>query len=226
MKEMNWRAALAEFIGTFGFLVVGVGSVVATGGNLIMVAIAHGLAIAVFATAMGPISGGHLNPAVSLAFWLGGKISLGQAGANIVAQIAGATAGVFALVGMFGEGVMGIGKYGLPEPSQATQFGQLVAFETVFTFFLMLAVWGTAVHKKAPQMGALFVGLTVLMSIYACGPSTGCSLNPARYLGPAFAAQDFSQAVAYIASPILGAALAVIVYKMILEKPEESAPVS
>lgn len=220
---MNWRAAVAEFIGTFGFLFIGVGSVVASSGNLIAVALAHGLAIAIFASATGPVSGGQLNPAVSWALWLGGKLTLPQAAVNTVAQVVGGIAGVAALQSLVGESLVAVASYGIPAPGQGIDFGKLVGIEAVLTFFLMFVIWGTAVQKDAPKMAALFIGFAVSAGIFVGGMFTGASMNPARYLGPAVAKGDFSFAAAYIAAPILGAAIAALVFKLVLSpEPEEA----
>lgn len=225
--KMNWRAAVAELIGTFGLVFFGVGSVLGSSGNLIAVALSFGLAVAMIGTALGPISGGHLNPAVSLGFWLGGKLSLPQALANTLAQIAGGCLGAYVLSVLHGGAMMQLIEYGTPKPGNGVDFGKIVAWELILTMFLMFAVWGTTVLKKSPAMGAWFVGMSVTLAVFVGGSATGASLNPARYLGPAVVsgAFDFNAAVPYIASPILGAALAVILFKVVLS-PEDSVETS
>lgn len=226
---MNFRAWIAELIGTFAFVFVGVGSIVANalpGGSMgiVGIAIAHGVAIAVVATATGPVSGGHINPAVSIGAWLVNKLSLGNMIGYVVAQVVGAVVAIRVLVFVEPPNAMVEATFGIPALNPSTTFWQGFTIEAALTFMLMFVVYGTAMHKKAVAMGGWFVGMLVLMGILMAGPLTGGSFNPARYLGPAIATADYKDIVLYLAAPVLGAALAALVYHWWLgDEPEQPA---
>ncbi len=217
--SMGSRALVAEFIGTFALCFIGIGSIAAaaaTGGGLIIPALAHGLAIACLASAVGHISGGHFNPAVSLGLLLTNRMKAADAGAYIVAQVLGAIAGSFAVAYAFGSTAMADIKHGIPAFSDPIMIGQAIVVEIILTFFLVFVIFGTAVDSKAPKMGALFIGLTVTLDILMGGPITGACMNPARYLGPAVASGNFGQILTYMIGPIVGGALAALVYDKVL----------
>lgn len=225
MGKINGRAIAAEFIGVFFFLFLGVGSVVASSGNPWVIAVVHGVAIAILASATMSTSGGQLNPAVTLGLWLDNRLSLGQVIGNIVGQVVGAVLGCLAVKACFGEVQFYLANHGLPTPGPETAFVQVFLVEAIMTFALMFVVWGVAVHKTKVAAPGLFIGLTVMVSALVVGGLTGSSLNPARYLGPAFVSRNFEFAVPYITGPVLGAALAVIIFKFVLtpKEPDESA---
>ncbi|MBS1706210.1 MAG: aquaporin [Armatimonadetes bacterium] len=213
---MNSRALVAEFLGTFALLFIGVGSIaggaMVPGGGLVVPALAHGLAIACMASAVGHVSGGHFNPAVTLALVATGRFKAADSVGYIIAQIAGAIAGT-ALVGYcVGTSSISSIQHGIPALGSGITMGQGFVAEVVLTFFLMFVIMGTATDSKAPKMGALFIGLTVTLDIFMGGPICGASMNPARYLGPSVVSGNFANIALYIIAPILGAALAALVY--------------
>jgi MIP family channel proteins len=225
--EKNWRPVIAEGIGSFIFFVIGAGAIVTdqlTKGalGLIGIAMAHGLALSVVVSAIGPISGGHVNPAVTIGLWVGRQIDTYLAGLYIVAQLIGAVfAGLFLRM-IFDQDIwepVHLGTPGLgPEVSVFT--GILV--ETVLTFFLVFAVYGTAVDPKAPKIGGFGIGLTVLFDILLGGPLTGASMNPARTFGPAVASGFWENHIVYWIGPILGAIIASLLYNnLFLAKPRK-----
>lgn len=219
---MNGRALLAEFIGTFTLLFIGIGSIAANGG-LVGVAFAHGLAVACMASAVGVISGGHFNPAVSLAAWMAKKISATNLFGYWIAQIAGAVAGSVAIgfvVGGKGSAV------GMPELAASTTVTQGAVAELIGTFFLVFVIFGTAIDRRAPKMGALFIGLTITFVALAIGPLTGASINPARYLGPAMATGNYTNMFMYVLAALAGGALAAIVYSAIFGEKDADLPAS
>ncbi|MGI9096248.1 MAG: MIP/aquaporin family protein [Candidatus Limnocylindrus sp.] len=211
---------VAELLGTFLFFIVGAGAVIvnaATGGEvgLIGVALAHGLALAVLATAFGPISGGQFNPAVTVALWLVGKVRTRAGARIIVAQLAGATAAGFVLKLAFGgfdggDSAYSIGAGGTPMVADGISTATAIGIEAVLTALLAYAVLLTAVDGRAPKMGGLFIGLAVAADILVGGPLTGAAMNPARWFGPALAYGDLSAALVYVVGPILGAAVAAL----------------
>ncbi len=219
----NWpRAAVAEIIGTFALIFVGVLSIsglsvlspVNATPSLVAVAFAHGLTIAVMVAALGAISGGHFNPAITFGFVITGRMRLITGVLYWVSQLVGATLAALLIAGLFGTGIVAAG---------ATDLGANVSpvagavVEGVATFFLVLVVFGTAVDERAPKsVFPLAIGLTITVGIFAIGPLTGGALNPARAFGPALASGHWSNQLVYWIGPLIGGALAALVEDRIL----------
>lgn len=230
---MNYRALVAEFIGTFALIFVGVMSIAAftevglSKGNasatLVGVALAHGLTIACLASATAGVSGGHLNPAVTLGLFVGKKIEAIPAAAYILFQLLGAWAGAALANWTLSTSSLVPAKLGAAGLNESVTLGQGVVLEAVATFFLVFVVYGTAVDKRAPKVGALFIGLTVTLGILFCGPFTGAAINPARWFGPAMVMRNFENAAVWTAGPLLGGLLAGLIYAYVLEKPDSEA---
>ncbi|HEY3780547.1 MAG TPA: aquaporin [Fimbriimonadaceae bacterium] len=201
---MNFKALAAEFIGTFTLIFIGVGSLMANAGGLVGAAIAHGVAIAVMVSALGAISGGHFNPGISFGAWIGHKISTMNMVFYWIAQVAGAAAGAFLLEYCIPD-AKGTGTPALANGINVTQG---LILEAIGTFFLVLVVYGTAIDKRAPKVGGLFIGLTITICILCFGPVTGSSINPARFLGPAIAEGNFTNVAVYIFGPLIGGGIA------------------
>ena len=205
------RPCLAEAIGTFTLIFIGIGAIKADPG-LLGIALAHGLAIAVMVSATGHISGGHLNPAVTFGLLVGGKISLNDAVLYWISQLAGATVAAFVCIGLFSKAVVVAGTPALngidPLPG--------IVIEAIVTFFLVFVVYGTAVDERGPKIGGLAIGLTIAMGILFAGPLTGGAINPARVFGPALAASNWTNHYVYWLGPMIGGALAGLIYKSCL----------
>jgi MIP family channel proteins len=210
----------AEFLGTFTLCFIGQGSVVmqqaAGTGNLLVVAVAHGLALAVMISALGVWSGAHFNPAVTMGFVETRRMSLTSAVTYWLSQLAGAIAASFllrsVLPGEAGEAV----HYGVPMLAAGVSVTQGLLLEFVMTFFLVTAVWGTAVDERAPKIGGLGIGLAVLMDILVGGPLTGAAMNPARAFGAACASGVWTNHWVYWLAPMLGGVAAARVYKSMM----------
>lgn len=231
---MKLKALIAEFIGTFALLFAGVGSIVMvnfmvpnepkSAASLIIVALAHGLAIAVCGSAMGHISGGHFNPAVSLGMAVARKIDFMTMIGYWIAQFAGGIVGTFMV--MKAVDSPGAKDYfdtingGLPEVNALITSSSAMLLEGIGTFFLVLVVLGTCVDRRAAKMGAWYAGLTITMMILTFGPLTGGSINPARWFGPALVRSLLTDLPVYLAGPAVGAILAAIIYAYLLA-PEE-----
>ena len=231
---MKGKAVLAEFIGTFALIFVGMMAIATDIANHDIsrtgIALAHGFTIAVMASATMAVSGGHLNPAVSFGLWVGRKITLARMIGYWIAQIAGATVGAYAadtcMPHTMGNTVFTNAAYGIPSVSSTLVVANgglpmaAILVETILTFFLMYVILGTAVDSRAHRMAGLFIGLTVTLDILAGGPLTGAAMNPARWFGPAFLVshQPLGRAIAwsnwpvYVVGPLLGATLASILY--------------
>jgi len=216
MTSTLWRQAVAEAIGTFALIFVGVLSISASGivgatgvATLASIGLAHGLTIAVMVAALGAISGGHFNPAVTVGFVVTGRMRAGTGLIYWVAQIAGASAAGLLLAALFGADPVATGT---PDLGARVGFGAGVVVEAVATFLLVLVVFGTAVDRRAPAgVYPLAIGLTLALAIMAVGPLTGGSLNPARTFGPALASGHWQNHLVYWIGPLIGGALAGLV---------------
>jgi len=215
---MNQKALIAEFIGTFTLIFIGVGSIAAdylSGGKLGLtgIALAHGLAIGVMVSATAAVSGGHLNPAVTFGLWSAKKINTKNAFAYIIAQCLG---GIFAAamikLAVPAEALAAV-NMGTPALGHGISAQMGLVTEMVLTFFLVFVVYGTAVDGRAPKCGGLFIGLTIALDILMGGPISGGSMNPARFLGPALLGGGFQNAWIYWLGPIIGGVLAAQIYK-------------
>ncbi len=213
------KALTAEFIGTFALIFIGAGAgtiAALGGGNLITVALAHGLTIMIMAYAYGHISGVHINPAVTIGVYIAGKIESGKVLAYIIAQLLGGIVAGFVLrLTIVGGVEMGLGTTVI-NYSHTTLIGAFV-LEMIATFFLVNSVLNAGIGGKAGNMAPVAIGLTVGASIMFFRPLTGASLNPARTIGPAVAAGIYTDIWVYIVATILGGILAGLLYRHYLE---------
>ena len=234
-----------ELIGTFALTFIGAGAILTstwTGGEpgLLGIALAHGLALSIAVSATMNVSGGHINPAVTLAMVATGRIKIVPAILYIIAQCAGATIAGFLLVYIFNSmtavggtmtGTEAIAKsmLGTPNFNPATiSVGTATLVEAALTFLLVFAVFGTAVDDRAPSIGGWGIGLTVGMDILLGGPITGGAMNPARTIGTLIGGGSattalWSQHMVYWIGPVLGAILAALVYDICILKPRRDA---
>ncbi|MBL8013781.1 MAG: aquaporin [Candidatus Omnitrophica bacterium] len=219
---MNQKSLIAEFVGTFALIFIGVGAIAAdhvTGGKLGLtgIALAHGLTIAVMVSATGAISGGHLNPAVTVGLLTAGKIDGKNAVGYIVSQCLGALAAAFLITVIIPAETLRAVTWGTPAAGDGVGSLSVLLTEIVLTFFLVFVVYGTAVDKRAPKVGGLFIGLTVALDILMGGPISGAAMNPARHFGPAVFSGQLGLSWMYWLGPIAGAVLAAQIYKTQLE---------
>ena len=207
------RRGVAEFIGTFALIFVGMGSIVFIQSNLLVgVAFATGLTIAVMASAVGHISGGHFNPAVTFAFLLTRRIVPSLAVVYVLAQLAGGVLGALALRALFpSEANL---DAGVPVVNETINAGQGVAIEALLTFFLVWVIFATAVDPGGAfkSIAGLAIGLTITFDILAAGPLTGAAMNPARSLGPELVQGIWDDWWVYLVGPAIGAAVAGLAY--------------
>ena len=216
-EPVSWRKALAEGIGTMALIFVGilvlVGGMGARGDG-VAIALAHGLTIAVMVSATMSISGGQLNPAVTVALLAIRRITPGQAGVNVLAQLVGGLlGGVLASASLPGANLVG----GVPDLANGIGNGTGILIEALLTFLLMFVVMGTAVDPRfGARLGGLAIGLTVTLDILAGGPLTGAAMNPARWFGAAIPAGHYNNAIVYFLGPVLGALLGALVYEHFL----------
>lgn len=213
MSTTAIRPLAAEFLATFGLIFIGAGAVVMdnhTGGGLglVGVALAHALVLSIMVTATMNISGGHVNPAVTLALFLAKKIDGTLAGMYVVAQLLGAVTAALLVRALLPSVAGELASYGTPKIASGVSMVQAIAIEAILTFFLVSAVFGTAVSDDAPKVGGFGIGLVLLFDILVGGPLTGAAMNPARAFGPAMVAMDFEGHAAYWVGPLLGGAVA------------------
>lgn len=209
------RAVVAEFIGTMFFVFLGTGAVVATGAfkgdaALVVIAIAHGIGILTAVAWTANISGGHINPVVSLAMIVTRNIKPALGVAYMVAQFAGAAAGSLLLklaTGAAFEG-KGPGALGGHTINPEIAVGEGLLLEIICTAFLVLVIYNTAVSKKGWGLNApIAIGLAVMLIHFAAVPFTGASVNPARSFGPALVTGEFGDFWVYLVGPGVGALL-------------------
>ncbi len=200
------RAYVAEFIGTFALLFVVVGGI-ASKIDTLGVVLANGIVIAAMIAALGPASGAHFNPSVTLGLLLTKRISLNDALAYWAAQLLGASLAVGLLDLLLGSEKLSAVGYGVPRLASGVSPGTGLVIEIVLTFFLVLVIVTTAVHLKNPA-AATYIGLAVALGILAGANLTGAAMNPARAFGSAVWGGGFEHHWIYWLGPLTGGVLA------------------
>ncbi|ELR96411.1 MIP/aquaporin family protein [Gloeocapsa sp. PCC 73106] len=211
-----WREALTEALGTFILVFAGTGAVMVN--EMTFGAISHlgisfvfGAVVAALIYSLGHISEAHFNPAVTLAFWIAGFFPKGRVLPYIFAQCLGAVVASAALALALGR----IGNLGATLPLE-DDWQQSLVLEAILTFILMLVILGSGLDRRAHTgFAGLAIGLTVGLEAAFMGPITGASMNPARSLGPALVANLWQHHWIYWIAPIMGAQLAVLIYRQI-----------
>ena len=234
MSHRTMPKLLAELIGTFAFVFIGAGAaaVVGTGAGLsgiAAIAFAHGLTIMVFAFAYGAISGGHMNPAVTVGVLAAGGMRVGEAVGYIVSQLIGGIAGALLLRAVLGGAATGLGAphlaHGLVLGATSLTITPAAGFliEATLAFFLVTVVLSTAVAGRAGSLAPLAIGMTLTLNIIMGGALTGAPFNPARALGPMVATGDFVDAWLYMIAPLVGAIVAAGVHTGLASLVQEQA---
>lgn len=210
------RKYLAELIGTFGLVFCGTGAIIInqeTGGTVthVGIAITFGLIVMSMIYALGNISGAHLNPAVSIAFFLSGRFAAKEVLPYMTSQITGALLASLVLAYLFPANEF------LGSTLPAGSAGQSFLLEFLLTFFLMLVIINVATGSKEQGMFAgLAIGSTVLLEAMFAGPVCGASMNPARSLGPAVVSGHTEHLWIYLTATTTGAAFAIPVWKYLV----------
>uniref|UniRef100_A0A8C5LQ19 Aquaporin-2 n=1 Tax=Leptobrachium leishanense TaxID=445787 RepID=A0A8C5LQ19_9ANUR len=212
------RAVFSEFLATLIFVFLGLGSALSWPSSLpgvLQISLAFGLAIGTLVQALGHVSGAHINPAVTVAFLVGSQISILRAFFYIIAQLVGAIAGAGILYGVTPSDVRG--NLAINSVLNGTA-GQCFAVELILTFQLVLCIFASTDSRRNDNLGspALSIGLSVtlghLLGIYF----TGCSMNPARSLGPAAITGMFTYHWVFWIGPLAGGILASVIYNLVL----------
>src|SRR5438094_4380989 len=239
------RRGAAEFVGTFALIFVGAGSILTIakalapalttapavdvygGLTLVGIALANGLAIAVMVSAVGHISGGHFNPAVTLGFLVTRRIAPSLAVVYWSMQFAGATAAAALLRWFYPEATRRLTHLGAPGLSSGITVWQGVVIELVLTFFLVWVIFASAADPGGSfkSIAGLAIGLTITMGVLMGGPLTGAALNPARAFGPELLSRHWSDAWVWYVGPFVGGALAALAYDFLYLRPPRPVPV-
>lgn len=224
-----WRPCLAELIGTFALIFIGAGSICThqylvaqqqAGLGLLGIAVAHGLVVAVMVSCIGHISGGHINPGVTLGVMVAGKIEAPLGILYMISQLIGGSLAGYLLLGIFSPEVRSAVNLGTPGLAPDVAFGTGVILEAVLTFFLVFTVFATAVDEKGAfkSIAGFGIGLVITFDILVGGPLTGASMNPARTFGPALAGGYWDNHLVYWIGPFLGGAAAGLLYSGVFLK--------
>ena len=210
------RRALMEGIGAFAIVVAGCGAIVADATNdgalgAVGIGLVFGLIVMVMIYAGGHLSGAHFNPSVTIAFSLARHFPRREAIVYIAAQGVGAIAGAFLLLAAWPDAPADLGAT-VPSVS----IGTALLYEVVLTAFLMFVITAVATDTRAVgAAAAVAIGGTIALDALFGGPVTGASMNPARSLGPALAADQWTDAWIYLVGPIVGAAVGVFAYELV-----------
>jgi aquaporin TIP len=216
------RRLTAEALGTFGLVFVGAAVVVVNGGfpnsgiGLLGIALAHAVVLSVMVSATMTISGGHLNPAVTVGLLVTRRIDIASAAAYIVAQLAAACLAAYLVKLLLPATAVRNAMVGVPVIASSVTLNQAIGMELVLTFFLVSAVFGTAVSPDAPRVAGFGIGLVLLFDILVGGPLTGAAMNPARAFGPAVVAGEWVGHLVYWIGPIVGGILAAVLWEYVL----------
>lgn len=232
------KKLIAEFIGTFSLVLFGCGAAVVAGISnngpaglgLLGISLAFGLAVVAMAYAIGPISGCHINPAISIAMLFAGKMNVKDALSYVVAQVAGAIAGagvLYLIVSSqadyekLGEWALGANGWGEGYLGNYSTTGAFIT-EAVMTCLFLLVIFGTTSKQGNATTAGLAIGITLVLIHMVAIPVTGTSVNPARSIGPAIFAggKALTQLWLFIAAPIVGGIAGAVIWKGLLETKE------
>jgi MIP family channel proteins len=225
----SFQKFAAEFLGTFALVFFGAGAVCAdrylqsSGGiGVLGIALASGLAMAIMVSALGHISGGHFNPAITIGFWVTKRIGTMEAFLYWAAQILGGVVAAFLLRAIIPEEIWRAVALGTPELVRDFSRLSAMVLEAVTSFFLVLVFFATAVDERGAfrSIAGFGVGLTVTLGILVIAPFTGAAMNPARAFGPALASNHWTNWGVYWIGPLAGGFLAGLLYDALyLKKP-------
>jgi aquaporin TIP len=215
------RRSIAEALGTFALVFIGTAVIASkfypdANFGVFGVAVAHAIVFSVMITATMSISGGHLNPAVTIGLLVARRVDSRTAVAYIISQLVGAILASLLVKAIYPAGVTKPIALGTPAIANNILFGQAVTIEAILTFFLVSAVFGTCVNPDAPKVGGFGVGMVLLFDILVGGPLTGSAVNPARAFGPALVSGQWVGQVVYWVGPILGGIVAALLWEHVL----------
>ena len=209
------QCLVAEFCGTFGLVFIGTGALVVnemTGGDIthVGVSLTFGLTVLAMIYAFGDVSGSHINPAVTVGFWASGRFDRRRVLGYILAQCAGALT-ASGVVRMLFPAAQSLGTT-VPSGSDVQAF----VLEIILSLILMLVILSVPFNaKETGLLAGVAIGAVIAFEALFAGPVSGASMNPARSLGPAILAGEMDSLWVYLIAPIIGAMLAVPLYRFI-----------
>jgi aquaporin Z len=209
---------IAEFVGTFVLMFCGIGAAVIDGDKLgpVGISLTFGLTLVAMAYAIGPISGCHINPAVTIGLAVAGRAKWSDVPGYVIAQVVGGIAGAGALLLIVPSGIGGAAN------TLQGSYGMSAGFitEALLTMVLVLTVIGSTSKNAPAGLAGIPIGLALAVTNFVAIPVTNASINPARSIGPAlFSGGDgLSQLWLFIVAPIVGGIVAALVYSLIREK--------
>lgn len=210
------RKVGAELVGTFGLVTAGCGAIIVSSqGALpgIGVALAFGVIIAVMVAATGHISGGHINPAVSIGLTVTGHLPWRELPLYLLGQFIGATLGALTLLGIFGSQALALT---VNAPALHVSLFQATCVEALLTAFLVFVISAVATDSQGiGKLAPFAIGATILVDALWGGPLTGASMNPARSFGPALVSLHWANLWVYFVGPIVGGIIGALVYQLI-----------
>ena len=206
------KKSVAEFIGVFFLTFIGGAAIINANSDLLIIALAHGLTVALIISSLGHISGAHINPAVTIGFLITKKIKFKTAFSYLFAQIIGSIFASICLLILIPNSLdFSLGGQSLNE---GVGFFNAIMIEMILTFLLVLSIFGVAVDNRGPMkyISGFGIGLVVTIDIFAGGPLTGASMNPARTFGPSLISANWDNHLVYWIGPICGGILASLLY--------------
>ena len=217
MEESVLRRGVAEFIGTFTLIFIGGGAGAISGNDIVAVALANGLAIGIMVSNFGHISGGLFNPAITLGFLSTRRITPRLAVVYWIAQFGGAVIAAASFAG-WSTSPRSSGPFRARRHFGA---GRGFVLEAIMTFFLVIAVFATAVDPRGAfkSIAGFAIGLTITMDVFLGGPLTGAAMNPARAFGPELIGNFWAQGWIYYLGPAIGAVVAAVLYDRLYLRP-------
>ena len=228
MEYDSVRRGVAEFVGSFALMFVGGGAIAVTaGGDLVAIALAHGLVIAVMASAVGHISGGHFNPAVTFGFLVARRMDPALAVVYWISQMVGAVLGAVVLVLVVPDALTEPVNLGAPALGDGVGAGAGFAIEAILTFFLVWVIFASAADPRGTfkSIAGLAIGFTITLDILIGGPLTGAAMNPARAFGPQLVEGFWADAWVWYLGPLLGGGVAALLYEWLYLRPARPVPV-
>jgi aquaporin Z len=227
MLERDYlRRGVAEFVGTFALLFIAAGGA-AYARSPTDLALANGLVIAVMVSAVGFISGGHFNPAVTLGFLVTRRIAPPLAVFYWVVQFGAAAIACLLLKWVLPSGAESAANLGVPALGQGVSAGMGVVIEAVLTFFLVWVIFASAADPRGTfaQIAGLAIGLTIAFGVLMAYGLTGGAMTPARAFGPQLVGDHWSNFWVWYVGPFAGGVIAAAVYELLYLRPTRPAPV-
>jgi MIP family channel proteins len=223
----TWRRSFVELLGTFTLVFAGAGTIMALGptadAGTLEVALATGLAIAVMVSAVGHISGGHFNPAITFGFMLTRRISLLLGLVYVVVQLAGGVLAALLLRWIFPKAVSDVTNIGAPAKNGLIEVGPALVVEALLTFFLVWVVFAMTSDPRSTYsaIAGLAIGLTIVFDMLIGYTLTGAAMNPARAFGPQLIANAWSDWWIWYVGPLAGGAIAALLYDELYLRPTD-----